>query len=137
MSFQAFTNEIKKGMPAPVYFFHSSDLFLQREALDAIKGLVPETERDFNLHIFDLSFPGEDNPSFEQILNISNTVSFFGGRRFTIYIGNIQKLLKKEMEKLEAYIADPAPDSVFVIFHNGALKKRDKGEVQGSEASGP
>lgn len=60
MSFQTFFREIEKGLPLPVYLLYTSDKFLHREAMDAIKKLVPEGERDFNLHLFDLS--GDENP---------------------------------------------------------------------------
>ncbi|MFZ3137016.1 MAG: DNA polymerase III subunit delta [Thermodesulfovibrionales bacterium] len=123
MSFQTFLNAAEKGLPAPVYMFYASDLFLLREAMDEIKRLVPEAERDFNFHILDLTMQGEDTITLEQILNVANTVSFFGGRRFTILSGNIQKLLKKDLERLHVYIANPAEGSVFVILHSGLLSK--------------
>ena len=123
MSFQTFLDVVEKGLPAPVYMFYASDLFLLREAMDEIKRLVPETERDFNFHILDLTVQGEDSITLEQILNVANTVSFFSGRRFTVLSGNIQKLLKKDLERLHVYIANPAEGSVFVILHSGLLSK--------------
>jgi len=123
MSFQTFLDAVEKGLPSPVYMFYASDLFLLREAMDEIKRLVPETERDFNFHILDLTVQGEDSITLEQILNVANTVSFFSGRRFTILSGNIQKLLKKDLERLHLYIANPAEGSVFVILHSGLLSK--------------
>jgi len=122
MSFQAFLHEIKKGLPLPVYLLYASDPFFHREAIEAMKRLVPEAERDFNFHVFDLS-SGDDNLSFGQILDVANTHSFFGGRRITVLLGNIQKLSKKDLERLDIYISNPAPASVFVIFHNGVIKK--------------
>lgn len=123
MSFQTFLKEIEKGLPALVYLCHASDTFLHREAIEAIKRLVPVPERDFNFHAFDLSMPGEENLTFEQILDVVNTISFFGGKRFTVLMGNLQKFSKKDIERLHAYILNPAPGSVFVILHNGVLSK--------------
>jgi DNA polymerase-3 subunit delta len=79
-------------------------------------------QREFNLHVFDLSIQDE-NLSFAQTLDVASTVSFFGGRRFTIFIGNLQKFLKKDIERLNDYISKPAPDSVLLMIHNGALSK--------------
>jgi DNA polymerase III delta subunit len=123
MSFPAFLREIKKGMPLPVYLLYTEDAFFQREAVEAIKGLVPAAERDFNFHTFDLLTKGEETTTFLQILDVVNTVSFFGGRRFTVVIANLQKLLKKDRERLNAYISAPADASVFVMIHSGSLTK--------------
>jgi DNA polymerase-3 subunit delta len=123
MSFTAFLKEIEKGLPAPVYLFYTSDPFLIREAVDAVKGLVPADARDFNLHIFDLLIQGDENLTIEKVLNVANTVSFFGGRRFTVLILNLQKLSKKDAEKLHSYVLNPAEGSVVVILHTGVLKK--------------
>jgi DNA polymerase III subunit delta len=126
MSFKTFLNEIEKGLPNPFYLFYTSDPFLQREAIAAIKRLVPEPERDFNLHIFDLSATGDESVSLGQILNVVNTVSFFGGKRFTIAAGNIQKLSKKELETLNEYALHPAFGTLFVIIHLGVFSKEGK-----------
>jgi len=123
MSFRVFLQELEKGLPLPVYLLYASEPFFHREAIEAIKKLIPKEERDFNLHIFDLSLSKEENQSFEMILNVVNTVSFFGSRRLTVLVGNLQKLSKKDLEKLDAYLSSPAPGSTFVILHEGVLKK--------------
>jgi DNA polymerase-3 subunit delta len=121
MGFQTFFKEIERGLPSSVYLFYTSEPFLLREAVEAIKRLVPDGEKDFNLHIFDFSYSGE--ASFEQVLDVANTVPFFGKRRFVVFIGNLQKLSKKDMKRLNAYVSNPSPGSVFVILHDGLLKK--------------
>ena len=123
MSFQGFIDQIEKGLPSPVYFLYASDPFLLREAIGRIKVLVPEEERDFNFHIFDLALFKEENLDFEKILEVVCTVSFFGGRRITVLTGNLQKISKKDLHKLDEYISNPAPDSVFLMLHEGSLKK--------------
>ena len=123
MSFQTFFREIEKGFTLAVYLLYTSDLFLHREAIDAIKRLVPESERDFNLHIYEVSSSRDETPPLERILDVANTGSFFGGRRFTILAGNIQKLSRNDFGKLSNYVSDPAPGSVLVILHDGPLKK--------------
>ncbi len=121
MSYQAFLNEIEKGLPSNVYLLYSSDSFLIREAIEAIKKIVPDNDRDFNFHVFDLS--DEDVPSIQQILDITNTFCFFGSRRFTLLSGNILKISKKDIEKLNAYISSPSPSSVLILLHKGGIKK--------------
>jgi DNA polymerase III subunit delta len=131
MSFQAFLNETAKGLPAPVYLFYAPDTFIHKEAVAAIRNLVPENESDFNLHIFDLLSPVDESPSFEKILDVANTVSFFGGRRITVLLANLQKLGKPNIERLKGYILKPSPASVFVIFHNGVLSKDMRDRLKG------
>ena len=123
MSFQVFLAEIRKGLPSPVYFFHAADPFFRMEALGRLRELIPESERDFNLHVFDLPAQGEENAAFERVLDVVNTVSFFGGRRLTVCAGNFQKLKKRDIEKLAAYAKNPAGGSVLVLFHQGTLSK--------------
>jgi DNA polymerase-3 subunit delta len=131
MSFQAFLKEIEKGLPSPVYLLCASDPFLHREVVEKIRSLVPEAERDFNFQIFDLTPAGEEGATVGQILDAANTISFFGGRRFTVLLGNIQKLPKKDLERLMHYVSDPAPGTAFVMLHTGALT-RDSREKFGA-----
>ncbi|MEW6162844.1 MAG: DNA polymerase III subunit delta [Nitrospirota bacterium] len=133
MSFQAFLNEADKGLPSPVYLLYASDPFLNREAIGAIKKLVPEGEREFNLHIFDFLLEADEKTSFEQILDVANTAPFFGTRRFVVFLGNLQRLSKKDLKRLDAYVCNPAPGSVLLIFHEGALKKEMRDRFRGLE----
>ncbi len=66
-----------------------------------------------------------------QILDVANTVSFFGGRRFTVFTGNLQKLPKKDLERLMHYVSNPAPNNAFVMLHTGILT-RDSREKFGT-----
>jgi len=132
MSFRNFTDEIKKGMPSSNYLLVSSDYFLQTEAVSLIKGLVPPGERDFNFHSFDLLSTDTDKLPFEQILDVLNTVSFFSGRKFVV-IENVQKLLKKDLQKLENYLLAPSTGSVMILLNAGAVKKEMKERVKGAK----
>ena len=123
MSFQAFLNEIEKGLPSLIYLLHASDTFLNREAIRAVKKLIPEEEREFNLHMFDFSKETDEKTSFEQIFDVADTAPFFGKRKFVIFLGNLQGLSRKDLKRLDSYISDPAPFSVLVIFHEGLLKR--------------
>lgn len=123
MSLQVFFHEIEKGLPLPVYLLYASDPFFHREAIEAIKRLVPEAEREFTLHIFNLSISGEEDLSFAQIVDVANTIPFFGKRKFVILEVNLQKLSKDDNKRLDGYIVNPSPSTVYLILHEGALKK--------------
>lgn len=132
MSFQNFLEELKKGLPSRVYILSISDPFLCRETVKEITKLVPDNEREFNLHIFDFTLPAEENVSMEHVLNVANTVSFFGSRRFTLLIINLQRVSNKDLERLKTYISNPSPDGVFIILNNGILKKNIKETFEGA-----
>jgi DNA polymerase-3 subunit delta len=132
MSFRNFTDEIKKGLPSSNYLLVSSDYFLHTEAVSLIKGLVPPGERDFNFHSFDLLSSDNDKLPFEQILDVLNTASFFSGRKFVV-IENVQKLLKKDIQRLEGYLQNPSEGSVMIMLNAGALKKELKERVRGAK----
>jgi DNA polymerase-3 subunit delta len=134
MSFQAFLNEIEKGLPSLVYLLYASDPFLHREAVREIKKLIPDDEKEFNLHIFDFSPEADEKTSFDQMLDVANTVPFFGKRRFILFIGDLQKLPKKDLKRLDAYISYPAPDSILLLFHEGVLKKEMRERFRGLKA---
>ena len=130
MSYSSFLGEVKKGLPSNNYILISSDPFLHSEAISAVKGLIPQEERDFNLHIFDLLSTVENSVPFENIIDTLNTVPFFAGRKFVI-ISNFQKILKKDLLKLEQYLIRPSDSSVMLLMINGTIKKDIKERLKG------
>jgi len=127
MSYRAFLDELKKGLPSAAYLFASSDPFLHTEAVAAIKDLVPPEERDFSFHSFDLLSP--DALAFEKILDVVNTMPFFSGRKFVV-VENFQKLLKKDLKKLAQYLEKPSESSVLILLNAGAVKKDLKEDIR-------
>ncbi len=130
MSYRNFLDELKKGLPSPVYLFVSSDPFLHTEAVSSVTDLVPPEERDFSFHTFDLMNSGA--VPFEQILDVANTVPFFAGRKFVV-VGNSQKLLKKDLQKLGRYLQSPAVTSVLILLNAGTAKKELKDALKGAK----
>jgi DNA polymerase-3 subunit delta len=130
MSYRNFLDEIKNGLPSPNYILISSDPFLHSEAVSLIKNIMPQEKRDFNFHSFDILNTDKDKISFEQILDVLNTVPFFSDRKFVI-IENFQKFPKKEFKKLEQYLVNPSLSSVMVMLNTGAVKKEFKVKIKG------
>lgn len=120
MSFQIFLEEIEKGLPSHAYLLYASEEFLHREAIEAIKGIIPVEERDFNLHIFDVSLSGREE--LGQILDVANTFPFFRRRRFLI-LENLQGISELGLKILGSYTLNPSPDSVLIMLYKGTLKK--------------
>jgi DNA polymerase-3 subunit delta len=130
MSYRNLLDEIKKGLPSHAYILISSDRFLHSEAASLVRGLVPSEERDFNVHSFDLLSSEQDKASIDQILDVVNTVPFFGGRKYVV-IENFQKAVKKDLKKLETYLRRPAESAVLILLHEGSLKKDAKEGLKG------
>jgi DNA polymerase III delta subunit len=129
VSYRNFLDELGKGMPSSRYILSSSDPFLHSEAISLLRELVPAGEKEFNFEVFDIL--NLNSLTFDQILDVLNTVPFFSGRKFVV-IENIQKLLKKDILKLRQYLARPSEGSVLVMLHSGPVKKefRESGGIK-------
>ena len=130
MSCRNFLDEVKKGMPSAGYLLASSDPFLHREAISLIKSLVPPDQREFNFIAFDIQGPKDSIVPLEHILDVLNTVPFFSGRKF-VAIENFQKMLKKELKRLEQYLMNPSGSSVLILLNSGTVKKEVKDNLTG------
>jgi DNA polymerase-3 subunit delta len=129
MSIRQLHQELSKGMPAPVYLLYSTDDFLLYEALSAIKEGFGDSS-GFNFDVYDLKSP-DDSISLDAILDILNTLPFISSRR-AVVINNVQKLAKKEVQKLEDYLLNPSITSLLVMLHTGAAPKLFGATLSGS-----
>lgn len=120
MSIRQFQAELSKGMPSPVYLLHSTEDFLLFEALTALKGLFSGTP-GFDFDVFDMKSPDDIIP-VEQVVDILNTMPFLTSRKVVV-IQNIQKLAKKDAQKIEDYIHNPADTALLVMLHSGPAPK--------------
>ncbi len=129
MSIKNFLQEIEKGLTSSIYLLYANDQYLLKEAALAVKRTIPESERDFSFNIFDIDSTDEI-PAFEQIIDVINTIPFFGQRRVVI-LENFQKLSKKDFKKLEIYMANPSTRTVLIMLHNGIPKKEQRERLKG------
>lgn len=120
MSIKQLHQELSRGMPAPVYLLYSTEDFLLYEALSAIREKCGDSS-GFNFDVYDLKSPDDSIP-LERILDILNTMPFISSRRVVVIL-NIQKLAKKDVQKLEAYLLNPSGSSLLVMLHTGAAPK--------------
>ncbi len=130
MAYRDLLDAIKKGLPAKSYILTAADRFLHAEAARLVRDLVPPAERDFNFQSFDLLSSEKDKASFEQILDVMNTVPFFTGRKYVL-IENFQKAAKKDMKKIADYLLNPSESTALVLMYEGSLKKDAKEVLKG------
>ena len=128
MSIKQFYTDLKKGMPAPAYLFYSDDAYLLSDAALRIKKLVPDEERDFKFHSFDLESSDFSAP-IDQIVDVLNTVPFMGGRQVVVIEG-IRKLNAAGLKVLGRYLSNPSPTSLLAMFYEGKMKKTTKDNLE-------
>lgn len=117
MSLNHYLAETKKGLRYPVYILYGDSHFLLKEAIFITYSIIPEGDREFFLEIFDME---DDSPSMDDIVDILNTMTFLGGKRFVI-IENTQSMKKKDQSVISDYISKPSPYSVLIMLHLGKL----------------
>lgn len=125
MSIRDFYKELSKGLTAPAYLLYSQDLFLLKEAVSEVKALVPEDERDFGFHVYDLE-AADQQATPEQVVDVMNTMSFLGGGGKTVICEGLQKLNTDGLKVFGAYLANPSPDSRLIMLY----KVPEKGKLK-------
>lgn len=129
MSIKTFLQEIDKGLTSPAYLLYADNEYMIEEALSSVKKTIPEAEMPFNFNVFDMD-SADSIPTAGEITDTLNTVSFFGSRRYVV-VKNLQKISAKEFKKFQSYIANPSPNSVFLMSYTGTLKKEMKESTKG------
>jgi DNA polymerase-3 subunit delta len=132
MSIKTFLQEIDKGLTSPAYLLYADNEYPIEEALSAVKRTIPEAEMACNFNVFDMD-SADSIPTAGEIIDTLNTVSFFGSRRYVV-VRNLQKISAKEFKKFQSYIANPSPNSVFLMSYTGTLKKEMKESAKGLKA---
>ncbi len=110
---------LKKGDIHPVYCLYGKETYLLQETVQRIRqAVVDEETKDFNLSVFDL-----EEDALDLAVEDAETFPFMGERRLVVaknptFLTAEKKKDKPEhnLEALEAYIAQPAPYSVFVLL---------------------
>ena len=131
MSIKAFYTELKKGLPAPAYVLNAADAAMLKEAIMEVRASVPEEERDFKYHSYDLDSTDDPTP-LEHIIDTLNTVPFMGGRQ-TVTIENLHKLKAADQKPLIAYLESPSPDSALVLTYSGKPRKTMLDKLKGAK----
>jgi DNA polymerase-3 subunit delta len=132
MSVKAFFSELEKGLKHPAYLLYAEDAYLLTEALLEVKRTIPEAERDFLFHPFDVLSP-EGAPPLEQITDVLYTVPFFAGGRKVVAIEGVQKIPAAELKTLAGYMGKPSPDSTLLLLYAGSLKKTTRDKLKGAK----
>ncbi|MEC1588415.1 DNA polymerase III subunit delta [Bacillus sonorensis] len=110
---------LKKGNIHPVYCLYGKETYLLQETVQMIRqAVVDEETKDFNLSVFDL-----EEDALDLAVEDAETFPFMGERRLVVAKNPSFLTAEKKKEKLEhnlgaleAYIAQPAPYTVFVLL---------------------
>jgi len=96
-------NHLKRGGLGSVYLFYGPDDFLLEKVLNQIREtFLPESARDFNLHIFDGD--GSINPG--DILDAARSMPFLSSNRLVI-IRRTDRIASVNLEAFLPYLEKP------------------------------
>ncbi len=110
MSAEKIITEWKKGSFKPVYWLEGEEPFFIDQVVDyAEKRLLNESEVGFNLTIF----YGKD-AEWPAVVNACRRYPMFAERQVVI-LKEAQQM--RDIEKLEAYVDNPQPSTVFVVSY--------------------
>lgn len=110
MSAEKIITEWKKGSFKPVYWLEGEEPFFIDQVVDyAEKHLLNESEAGFNLTVF----YGKD-ADWPSVVNACRRYPMFAERQVVI-LKEAQQM--RDIEKLEAYVDNPQPSTVFVVSY--------------------
>ena len=121
MTFDQILLNIEEGKIAPIYFLYGPESFYRVEVVQALRQkLITLDNKDFNLENFEAK-----ETSAGDWIKAARTLSFVGGIKLIIVRNLYESTLKDSEQKiLLDYVADPVPDSCFVITSDKADRKR-------------
>ena len=102
---------LQKGRLNPVYLFHGPDDFLLEKILKQIREtFIPETARDFNLHVFDGD--GKVNPG--DIFDAVRSLPFLSSNRLVI-VRRTDHIPGSDLEVLIPYLEKPVDTTCLIL----------------------
>ena len=102
---------LQKGRLNPIYLFHGPDDFLLEKILKQIREtFVPETARDFNLHIFD----GDSRVNSADILDAVRSMPFLSPNRLII-VRRTDHIPAADLEILLPYLEKPVDTTCLIL----------------------
>jgi DNA polymerase-3 subunit delta len=120
---------LKNGELAPVYYFLGSEDVLKEESVRAIldRALDPSV-RDFN---YDHRSAAQLDP--EQLHSLLNTLPMMAERR-VVLLREVEALKRKAKVKavLDAYLGNPAPDTLLILLQGSAESKTEPSFSRGT-----
>ncbi|MCM3670002.1 DNA polymerase III subunit delta [Mesobacillus maritimus] len=119
--------QIKKGKIEPIYLLYGTESFLINETKQLlVQQVLDEEEMDFNLSTYDL-----EETSIEAAIEDAETLPFMGEKRLIVLQNPVFLTSEKQkgkvehnLNRLEAYIKEPAPYSV--VMFSAPYEKLDE-----------
>jgi DNA polymerase-3 subunit delta len=109
--------ELQRGLPHNLYYFWSEENFFLDDILKkSVETLLPASQADFNLDIFDeSSTPGE-------IIDAASTLPFMTQRRLVVLKG-FSQFPKPAVKSLLSYFNDPSESTCMLVLSQKAPPK--------------
>jgi DNA polymerase-3 subunit delta len=112
-------NDIEKDRLLPVYIFEGPEEYRKLRALAALKkAVVGESHAD-------MAYERLEGASAAELCDRARTAPFFVERRLLV-TGGAEKYGDADLAALAAYVEDPSPNAVIVLWVDGKLDRRKK-----------
>lgn len=122
LDYAEFWTTLKKGTPAPYYYFYGTEEVLKDEALAALLDLVLEPAlRDFNI---DQRSAQQLQP--DEVITLCTTLPMMADRRVVV-IRDVESWVKRSRAKgaVLSYLDQPVPETVLVLIQGGGDPEPD------------
>lgn len=119
MGIRTLLKEEKERFPGPVYFIHSKDRYLLKDAEQRVRNVISKAPDSLSIEVFDADLPGSQQIDPTSIATSLKTPGFFGEKK-TVLIRNAHKINAKNLKKILPHLIPPPPDVLIVLFSEKA-----------------
>ncbi|MDE5643820.1 MAG: DNA polymerase III subunit delta [Muribaculaceae bacterium] len=117
LTFDALRTMLSARQYKPVYLLHGEEGFYIDRLVSDFEKIIPEDERDFNLHVF---YAPRVEP--DTVMSVCRQAPF-GVERQVVILKEAQALRADELNKYHSYVESPNPQTIFVICCRGEKAK--------------
>lgn len=117
LTYAALRQSLLKRQYAPVYLLHGEESYFIDELVKIFEGIVPESERDFNMYT--LYAPQVE---MGQVVEVCRKFPMMAERQVVI-LKEAQAVKADVLNKLHAYVEKPTQSTILVVCCRGAVAK--------------
>lgn len=117
LTFDSLRSAIVAKVLHPVYILHGEEGYYLDRLVELFEGLIPEEDRDFNLHVF--YAPRVDA---DMVMGVASQAPMMSERQVVI-VKECQELRADQVNRYHRYVGNPSASTVFVMCFRGETAK--------------